>query len=167
MRRVRKEEWRAVRDLRLKSLASDPLAFGSTLERERAFPDDLWQERTAREATSSDSSTWVASGPSGRLIGMAAAVEVEGTPHIFGMWVEPAFRGRGVGGRLLDIALRWVRRTRPGSEVRLSVNPSQSVASALYRSRGFHPTGSFRPLGHTEGIEVQELVLPAGRRRKG
>lgn len=36
------EEWRTWRDLRLRSLADFPHAFGATLEREQAFTDDDW-----------------------------------------------------------------------------------------------------------------------------
>jgi len=50
VRRVRAGEWRALRALRLRALAEAPNAFGSTLARESAFPDDTWRERAAAAA---------------------------------------------------------------------------------------------------------------------
>jgi hypothetical protein len=47
VRRFRPDEWRAYRDLRLRSLADAPDAFGSTLERECDLPHAHWSERLA------------------------------------------------------------------------------------------------------------------------
>ena len=45
IRRARPDEWQALRDLRLRALATDPDAFGSTLAGSSTRTDAEWQER--------------------------------------------------------------------------------------------------------------------------
>lgn len=161
VRRVRPEDWRAQRELRLRALRTDPLAFGSTLAREEAYDDRTWEERTARGAAGKLSSTWVAELPGGPLVGMSAGARVEGTLHVFAMWVDPVWRGRGLGAQLLDRVIVWVREVAPGEELELQVNPRQVEAVRLYERKGFRRTGHREPLGHTEGEVVESMVLPA------
>jgi ribosomal protein S18 acetylase RimI-like enzyme len=148
--------------LRLRSLRSDPAAFGSTLAEELAFDAGRWKERAERAATALTVAQWVAEGGSGRLIGTTVIVEVEKVVHIFAMWVDPEFRGQGIGGSLLDAALEWGRSAFPGKSVVLEVNPQQTAAVRLYESRGFQATATYRPLGHTTGQQVREMILPPG-----
>ena len=159
IRRARVDEWRTIRRLRLRALREDPLAFGSTYAREEAFDDSVWIERTEHGARSAESSQWVALDSRGNLLGLATVAEVDGNDHLFGMWVAPESRRRGIGTRLLDRATDWSRSTHPGRPLILEVNPQQAAAVALYESRGFQYTGVERPLGHTEGQVVREMVL--------
>jgi hypothetical protein len=50
VRRLGASEWEAWRSLRLRALAEDPAAFGSTYEREAAWSDDGWRARIAELA---------------------------------------------------------------------------------------------------------------------
>jgi ribosomal protein S18 acetylase RimI-like enzyme len=159
VRRVGEPEWERFRELRFRALREDPLAFGSTLEREEHFPEELWRERMAAPT----SSYWIAADPDDRFVGMAVAARLEGEYHIFSMWVEPERRGAGLGGRLLDAALAWVEESTAGAPVRLDVNPRQVAAVRLYRSRGFRATGRSEPLGHSPNETVEAMVRPGAR----
>lgn len=162
VRPVREDEWEGFRDVRLKALESDPLAFGSTLEREQAFPPEVWKERIARDLSDLTSARWVAVHSDGRFLGTIIAADLKGTVHLFGMWVDPEFRGVGIGGQLLDAALAWIRRSRPRQPVLLEVNPRQVAAVHLYESRGFHLTGRSSPLEHTPSERVVEMTRTTG-----
>lgn len=161
VRRVVASEWRALRNLRLRALEIDPLAFGSTLSKELNLSDRRWRDRAATEAESPTSAQWVAEVPSGRLVGSMTVTGVEDTVYVFGMWVERSHRGQGVGSRLLDKGLAWASTAFPGRETRLDVNPRQTAAVLLYESRGFRRSGADRPLGHTPGEIRYEMTRRA------
>ena len=161
IRPVQGEEWQQYRDLRLNALESDPLAFGSTLRREQGFAPEVWKDRISQGRQTLVSCTWVAVNAAGRFVGTTAAVDMEGRVHIFAMWVDPEYRDVGIGGRLLDAALTWIRETHPARAVVLDVNPRQIAAVRLYESRGFRSTGSSSPLPHTPGERTIEMTLPA------
>lgn len=154
------DDWPRLRELRLKALAQDPLAFGSTLAREAVFDEPLWQERVRNSSSGSAQSTLVALAPGERWVGMITLHYVEGAWRVFGMWVDPVVRGRGVGGRLLDLGIAWAEDAHPGAGVELSVNPRQTFAVRLYERRGFRFTGQEEPLGHTPGEVARKMVRP-------
>jgi hypothetical protein len=45
VRRVALADWEVVRDVLLRALAASPEAFGSTYDREVAFPKSVWLDR--------------------------------------------------------------------------------------------------------------------------
>ena len=159
IRRAQASEWRALRDLRLRALGADPLAFGSTLAQELAFDEERWRRRASDGSGSATTSQWVAQDGSGSLVGSIVVAQVEGKVYVFGMWVEPRCRGRGIGARLLDTGLTWAGSAFPGSAVLLDVNPRQTAAVRLYESRGFHRSGEDRPLGHSPPETRFEMTL--------
>jgi ribosomal protein S18 acetylase RimI-like enzyme len=176
IRRVVETEWKSFRDLRLRALKADPLAFGSNFRRENAYPPSRWRKWAEKGALGDESATFVAEGPARRLVGMAGVFTDRNKCHVWGMWVSPELRGRGLGRKLLDRVLSWARSTNAGREVHLDVNPAQSIAVRLYESRGFRPTGRTSSLGHHAPAIVPEmrrnppsnaLGKPRGRKSPG
>jgi GNAT superfamily N-acetyltransferase len=161
VRRIRVEEWEAYRALRLKALTTDRIAFGSTSEGESQRSVAEWKERVEKGATSSNSFLLIAETPNHRLVGTSSAALVEGRPGVFGMWVEPAWRGQGTGGLLLDSAIAWLHEQCPKQSIFLDVNPRQTTAVRLYESRGFRATGRSRKLDHSPDEVVLEMCAPA------
>jgi ribosomal protein S18 acetylase RimI-like enzyme len=161
IRRSRTSEWRALRALRLRSLETDPLAFGSTLAHEAAFDDTEWRKRALDSSESSTFAQWVAEEASGQIVGCVVIAEFDGKVGVYAMWVEPRVRGRGIGARLLDAGLRWAGMAFPGRDIQLDVNPRQTAAIQLYESRGFRRSAPDRPLGHTPGELRFEMIRPA------
>lgn len=60
-----------------------------------------------------------------------------GEAHILNLCVDPSWRSRGYGERLLDEIL-FRARTASVREIFLEVRPSNEHALALYRKKGFH-----------------------------
>jgi len=159
IRRVNPSDWNEVKLLRLRALATDPMAFGSTFERESTYPDNLWAERAQRAAVAPDYATWVAVGTNDRLVGLVTVIPEADSLMVVAMWVEPEQRGSGLGGQLLDALLEWVRKAHPSTRVRLFVNPALGPAVRLYERRGFVFTGVEDPLPHSPSTAIKEMVL--------
>jgi putative acetyltransferase len=59
------------------------------------------------------------------------------------LWVEPAFRGRGLGRALIEAAIRWARSHQCGAVVLDTVQEAMPEAGALYQLLGFSETVRF------------------------
>jgi ribosomal protein S18 acetylase RimI-like enzyme len=57
--------------------------------------------------------------------------------HLWGMWVAPDSRRKGIGRRLVDEAVDFARRMDGVTHVHLSVSEAAEEALALYRCMGF------------------------------
>ncbi len=125
--------------------------------------DSVWSEWVRRASASDDAISLLAVERGGELVGHVGSTWQDEVTRLGAMWVEPEYRGKGLGARLLDAVLEWADEVHPMSEVRLSVVPTQEIAARLYQSRGFAATGRVSPLKHTPGAVYHEMA----RRRQG
>jgi ribosomal protein S18 acetylase RimI-like enzyme len=131
-------EWARLREIRLRSLADSPAAFASRLETERLHPDSVWRERAI---PSSSRRMWSARAGDG-WVGLTGTVRAERARFdLISMWVDPAWRRRGVARALIAAVVTWQRRSR-GSELYLWVTPDNAAAQSCYETAGFRLTGS-------------------------
>lgn len=72
-----------------------------------------------------------------RVAGYGILSVAAGEAHILNLCVEPEFRSRGYGERLLDEML-FRARAASVREISLEVRPSNEMALALYRKKGFY-----------------------------
>ncbi|MFZ0699974.1 MAG: N-acetyltransferase [Thermoplasmata archaeon] len=158
IRRIHPEDWDALRAVRLAALESDPLAFGSNLRREQESDPVKWKNWATRGSSGTREAIYVAVNEPGQMVGMIGTFTEDEQPHVWGMWVHPKSRGKGVGGRLLDSLLSWLASVAPSRTILLEVNPTQIAATALYVGRGFVRTGRTRPLGHSPPAIVEEMA---------
>ena len=142
-----------LRDVRLRALATDPASFGSTHEREAAYPDERWQEWCAGDAGGDEMTTLLAL-RGDTAVGLVASCRDEDEPQVydvFSMWVAPEARGTGIGRRLLRKVETWIR-DGGGTVVRLFVTNEAHPAQRLYESAGYEPDGTERESRHTGGL---------------
>jgi ribosomal protein S18 acetylase RimI-like enzyme len=145
IRRLVPEDADGYRTLMLEAFARHPDAFTSTAAERESLPRAWWQSRLAPASRE----TLFGAFDGEQLVGtVGLATESRArTRHkalLFGMYVGPAYRARGTGGRLVDAALAHARAT-PGVElVQLTVTERNVEALELYRSRGFVEWG-FEP----------------------
>jgi GNAT superfamily N-acetyltransferase len=147
VRRLAAHEWRVYRALRLHALRDAPDAFGSTLAREEAFPDDEWLKRLADGAESPTELPLIAEDDA-RPIGLAWARIDPDDPEVaalYQVWVDPAYRHRGVGRLVIDAALDWAR-SAGVRQILLSVALGPGSALEFYRHLGFAEIGAPVPL---------------------
>ena len=89
----------------------------------------------------------------GAAIGCAAlrALEPPGCCEMKRLYVSPAARGLGLGGRLVEAVIATAERL-GYREIRLDTLPSMTAAQALYRKLGFEPMPHYydTPIAGTE-----------------
>jgi putative acetyltransferase len=74
------------------------------------------------------------------------------------LWVEPRFRGHGVGRGLVDSAINWARAHKCGAVVLDTVNEAMPEAAELYRSLGFEEITRFNE-NPVPGVRFYQLKL--------
>ena len=145
VRRITADDWEQYRTLRLEALQDSPLAFVEQYAESSVQPDEFWQERAERNATSPESTIFVAV-RDGSLVAKAGCfVEPEVTDyvsaHVVGVYVTPALRGLGMAEALMEAVIRWAQEEPQADRIRLYVLKSNDRAAAFYRRFGFVPTG--------------------------
>jgi ribosomal protein S18 acetylase RimI-like enzyme len=74
------------------------------------------------------------------------------------LWIEPRFRGLGVGRGLVVSAINWARSHEYGAVVLDTVNEAMPEASELYRSLGFEEIRRFND-NPVPGLRFYKLML--------
>jgi GNAT superfamily N-acetyltransferase len=131
-----------LRQLRLRALADAPDAFGSSLEAELAHPESEWLD-LARRSERADEVAVFAAVDGEHWVGMAGGQwydREEGVAGLWGMWVDPAARGRGLGARLVAAVHEWA--AGHGARVlRLGAVSGEGGPGEFYERLGFEATG--------------------------
>jgi len=135
-------EYRAIM---LQAYAHEPYAFTATVAEREPLPLDWW---TARIADHPNPGKLVFGAFVGARLAGVAGLRFERrarTRHkatLFGMFVRPPFRGRGIARTLVKAVLAQAHST-PGTQVvQLGVTQSNAPALRLYESCGFFPYGT-------------------------
>lgn len=144
LRLLAPDDWEDFREIRMKALADSPDAFGSTLEREQGFTEADWRRRLTGPV-------YVIDEP--RPVSVGGIFDNAGSPHVWGMWTDPAHRGRGHARRILDALIP------PGTRAQLDVNVSNGAARAVYERYGFVGTGQPEPLRPGSDQRIELMVL--------
>jgi GNAT superfamily N-acetyltransferase len=154
--RATEHEWAAVRDVRLAALADSPAAFGSTLSEEQQLDESRWRRWAASRAV------FLVAGAH-RPCGIAAFVagDAEATRKVVSVWVDPARRGQGAGGRLLDAVARAARDD-GAARLHLWCTHGNTSARRLYERSGYIATGRTRTHPGDPRLRMDEMALPLG-----
>jgi GNAT superfamily N-acetyltransferase len=156
--RAEPNDWRRVRDLRLRALLDAPDAFGSTYAREAEEPEDRWRAWATGWADASDQAVFAAV-DDGDWIGIAVGVRWQrdnDVVNVYAMWVDPSSRRRGVGRALVEAVTVWAHDLNVGRMV-LRVTEGNPDALALYEGCEFVDTGEREPL--REGSRARTIVM--------
>ena len=155
VRRIRADEWPAVRALRLEAL-QDPvasIAFLETFEAASEQPDNFWQERAQNSAdgygagqfVAVDGDEWVGTVTVLRpAIGEAdfhnGGLLTAPQSVVVGVYVRSTHRGTGVISTLLEKAAQWAA-AQGDTRLTLTVHVENTRAQAVYRREGYAMTG--------------------------
>lgn len=153
VRRATPDEWELTRDIRLRSLAEDPNAFCSSLERARSYDAEVWRSRLDQAET-------MLARVNGAVVGTVTGKDdphEAGGREVVAMWVDPAHRRSGVARALLGDLVRRAREAGVAS-VALWVADDNEPAMRAYEKFGFTLTGErevMRP-----GVDQLRMRLP-------
>ena len=165
IRQLMADDVEAMRDLRLGGLESDPRAFGETAGEFRAVPVGLLVERL--ENGGGRERFVLGAFEGSHLVGMTGFYRELRAPRqhkaqIWGVYVRPSHRGRGVGRALLTAVVEKARTVAGLRLLQLSVSMTQQPARALYLSLGFRSWGMEPEALHAGGeyLDEDHLYLP-------
>ena len=142
IRRLRPEEAEVFWALRLHGLREHPEAFGASYEEDAALPIETVRARLGGGGPQ----VVLGAFDGARLVGVAGLRreeprKVAHKARVWGMYVLPESRSRGVGRRLLTALLDEGRKMEGVERVLLSVSVGNASAQALYRAIGFRTYG--------------------------
>lgn len=126
--------------LMLNAYASAPDAFTSTVAEREVLPLSWWQARVSDLPASQEQV--IGAFVDAKLVGVAGLSHEsrERTRHkaaLFGMFVLPQYRGRGIARELVLAVLDAARAIQGTQVVQLTVTDSNTAAVQLYQSCGF------------------------------
>lgn len=132
------------RALMLEAYEAHPDAFISSASERAALPLHWWEERLAVRADGTDA-VWGAF-DADRLVGVAglsreSREKVAHKATLFGMYLIPQFRGRGIADKLVEGVLQHARSREGLTLVQLTVTEGNRSARALYERHGFMAFG--------------------------
>lgn len=161
-----------LKELTLRSVADAPHAFGGpdTLTEEQERPDEHWDGFAAECA--GDVEAW-----RDRCVGYFAfddeiacakaiaflSVKNPGIAQMTGVWVDPRFRRRGLGKRLVRETCEWAV-SKGANRLMLWVDDANPDGVLFYEALGFKAAGKSRPVSEDSPLResAYELSLGAG-----
>ena len=142
IRELEKKDAAAFRALRLRGLEETPEAFGSSAEEERLQQVPDWESRIENDRVQGNFVLGAFSA-AGELVAVCgfrretARAKTRHKGYIWGMYVDPAARGRGIGRSLLEEAIRRVADRQLAEQIGLCVITENTAAKKLYDRLGF------------------------------
>lgn len=141
IRELTPEDAAVYQELRLFALRESPTAFSSSYDEEVDRSLDIIKKRLGDEVAQ----TLGAFDQEGELIGMATLYreqhhKYDHKAYLFGMYVSPEYRRRGIGNALLEEVIARARKLGL-SQINLSVNNANEAPVGLYESFGFERFG--------------------------
>ena len=129
------------RTIRLNALRNNPESFGSSYEEEAAFDVEQFTKRI----TKPNSYTFGAFVEK-RLAGICnisfqPRKKMNHRAELFSMYVEPDFRGKGIGKALVERAIHSAHERKTVQQIYLTVVSSNKTAKLMYESFGFKTYG--------------------------
>lgn len=150
------DDWQAYRAIRLAMLQESPSAFCSTHDDAVAYDEQLWKQRLTDNAVFL---ARVGRTPAGSAVFSEYGVTDPDDCSLFGMWVDPAFRGTGVARALVDAVVAQARAAGK-RRVILHVVADNTAARALYEREGFVATGHGGPFpSDDQPIEIEMCLV--------
>ena len=153
--RIRSDQWRILKNVRLRALEDAPYAFGTTLADGEQRTDRDWQDMAREHATLSDRAyfmAYVGDNP----CGMAGCYRrTSDIVMLTAMWVAPEFRGKNIGKQIVRAVIEWAREG--GASTLEAWVSENNPARIFYQRIGFEETDLTEPL--RSGSKIQMVLM--------
>ena len=164
VRRLGPEDAEAFAELRMAGLRERPDAFGSSPEEDGAADVDFTRRRLAPELEHATFGAFDTRGGAETLVGVVGLNrdghrKARHHAGVWGMYVAPSSRGRGVGTALLEALITYARSLPDLEWLQLGVGMHNEEARGLYQAHGFVPWGVERDALRFDGRSVDELRM--------
>ena len=146
--------------LRLQALRECPAAFASSYEEERDIPP----ARVAERLSPTPERAVFGAFDHAALIGTAGlqrerAMKLSHKAFIWGVYVAPEHRQRGIGRLLLQAALEHATLMPGLRQVNLGAGAAKTASTALYKAAGFEPFGLEKDFLLVDGVPYDEVHM--------
>jgi RimJ/RimL family protein N-acetyltransferase len=143
---------------RLDALCDAPHAFASSYEEEVTMTLDTIRERFAKHPAQS---AMFGAFDEERIIGLTGIFREERKKRrhkmtIVSVFVQPEYRGRGIGKQLMHAAIAHARTVDGVEQLDLAVESGNTAAIKLYESFGFTSWGTEPSFAKVDGIDYDE-----------
>jgi RimJ/RimL family protein N-acetyltransferase len=130
-------EWRALREIRLFALQTEPGVFFASYDGELGLPDAEWQRRIA-----GDGCIIFGLFAGNDLIGITGVVADRDDPTgetavLVMSYIRPAYRGRGLTALLYEARLKWIASQPRFTRTIVSHRASNEASARAVRRHGF------------------------------
>ena len=146
------------RDVRLQALQEAPDAFGESFADAAARPMSYWDDLT-RSVTEPGRHVMFLVCENETVVGCTYGLVDQARSEwgrVGGMWVDPAWRRRGIGMTMLQAVVAWAR-DRGLRRLGLWAADHSPAPVALYHKVGFREAGVRRPLPTNPALEIVEM----------
>ena len=160
VRKLRSGDAADFQALRLHGLVEAPTAFGSSFEEEK----DATAAEIAARIEPNQGGFVLGAFDGGKLVGVVGMRRERHRKeahkiYLWGMYVAPKGRGRGIGRALVESALREGFALDGVRQVKLGVNAANTAAKQLYEACGFVPYGLERACLVVDGVPQDEIHM--------
>ena len=147
------QDWRCLRDIRLRALKESPDSFASSYEEESVYSKQDWINRLS----GSEWITFIAI-HNNDDIGLVIGGPCYNHAGLYALWVAPKARRHGAAKMLISAICDWAK-SQGFTKIFLNVADQNVAATAMYDQLGFAPTGetSTMPPPRTHIVEHQRM----------
>jgi GNAT superfamily N-acetyltransferase len=162
--RAAPDEWPVARTARLRALGAEPERFGVSFGSEETRTAGEWRQQLTQQS-------WFLARhrPDSAVAGLAVFYPddlfPDGAPQLGSMWVDPAYRRRGVAAALAAAVEDAARRS-GADALGLWVTAGNDQARDVYTRLGYALTGATKPAPRNPAVEMQRMIKRITPRRQ-
>jgi ribosomal protein S18 acetylase RimI-like enzyme len=153
---ITEDDWRLLREVRLRALQDAPKAFTSNYGDEAGHDERRWRERLRGSLWLLAFQDGTAAPPIGVIAATQETLAPATEPFISSLWVDPKHRRHGIARDLIEAAVGLVA-ARGAVAVSLWVLDDNDAAHRLYAAAGFVATGDRQLAPGSSNIHEQRL----------